>query len=250
MSFPHQNGLKMFKGLSFLLLLSVLNFGCAAQKDSRILVFSKTAGFQHSSIPEGLRAIQELERQGEFLVDTTSDAAGFSAENLARYRAVVFLNTTGDVLNPAQQTAMEGFIRSGGGYVGVHAAADTEYDWPWYGRLVGGYFESHPQVQEAAIDVVDRSHPATAHLPARWVRTDEWYNYKNLNPDVKVLALLDESSYEGGKNGDHHPIIWCHEFDGGRAFYTGGGHTEESYREPDFMRLLEAGIKWAAGLID
>src|SRR5690606_18477910 len=117
----------------------------------------------------------------------------------------------------------------------------------WYGQLVGGYFNGHPKVQEAALDIVDKSHVSTAHLPERWMRTDEWYNYKDLNPGIKILALLDESTYEGGTHGEHHPISWYHEFDGGRAFYTGGGHTKESYQESDFIKHLFEGIIWAAG---
>ena len=116
--------------------------------------------------------------------------------------------------------------------MGIHAAADTEYDWAWYGKLVGGYFESHPEQQQAKIDVVDRTHPSTVHLKNEWLHFDEWYNFKNLNPKVNVLMKLDESTYKGGTNGNNHPIAWYHEFDGGRAFYTGLGHTEEAYDDP------------------
>ncbi|WP_255702885.1 ThuA domain-containing protein [Antarcticibacterium sp. 1MA-6-2] len=122
--------------------------------------------------------------------------------------------------------------------MGIHSAADTEYHWPWYGKLVGGYFESHPAVQKASIKVYNTSHPSTKHLPENWERTDEWYNYISLNPDINVLASLDEDTYEGGKNGDDHPIIWYHEYDGGRAFYTGVGHTDESYSELGSFRTF------------
>src|SRR5690606_24583549 len=120
--------------------------------------------------------------------------------SLKNYQAVVFLNTTGNVLNSPQQAAFERYIQAGGGYAGIHAAADTEYEWPWYGKLAGGYFLSHPQIQEAMVRVHDDSHPASSHLPKEWRRTDEWYNYKNLNPDIRVLASIDESSYSGGTN--------------------------------------------------
>jgi cytochrome c len=145
---------------------------------------------------------------------------------------------------------MEGYIKGGGGFVGVHAAADTEYEWPWYNKLVGAYFKSHPNnpnVRKAVIDVVDKNHRATASLPEKWERSDEWYNYKDINPALKVLAKLDEKSYEGGENADNHPIIWYHEYDGGRAFYTGGGHTEESFSDPVFMQHLLGGIEYAMG---
>ena len=223
------------------------------ENTSRLLVFSKTKGYYHKSIPAGIAALQKLGKENGFKVDTTKDAAMFTTDNLKQYHALVFLSTTLDVLDEEQQAAMERFIRSGGGFVGIHAAADTEYDWPWYNKLVGAYFKSHPNnpnVREAIINVTDRGHPATKGLPAKWKRSDEWYNYKNINPDLKVLASLDEKSYEGGENGDHHPIIWYHEYDGGRAFYTGGGHTDESFQDPVFMKHLLGGIRYAIGAAD
>lgn len=213
----------------------------------RILVFSKTAGFRHASIPHGKAALLKLGREHQVKVDTTENAAYFVADSLQRYQAVIFLNTTLDVLNPEQQMAFENYIRNGGGFAGIHSASDTEYDWPWYSKLVGAQFESHPKVQQATVAVVDKDHPATKGLPARWERTDEWYNFKNLNPDVQVLAKLDESTYEGGKNGAHHPIAWFHSYDGGRAFYTGLGHTVESYSEPAFLQHIWGGIAYAMG---
>lgn len=215
-----------------------------------VLVFTKTEGYYHASIPNGIAAIQKLGMKNHFQVDTTKDASKFTIDNLEQYNAVIFLSTTHDVLNEEQQAAMEQYIRSGGGYVGIHAAADTEYEWPWYGRLVGAYFKSHPgnpNVRKAVIDVIDKEHPATKNLPDKWERTDEWYNYKDISPDIRVLAKLDETSYKGGENGANHPIIWCHEYDGGRAFYTGGGHTKESYEDPEFMRHILGGIQYAVG---
>ena len=154
------------------------------------------------------------------------------------------------MLNKEQEDAFKSYINGGGNFMGIHAATDTEYDWPWYGKLVGAYFESHPNdpnVRNATMEVVDRQHPSTSHLGETWERNDEWYNYKNINPDLKVLIKLDESSYEGGTNGDFHPIAWYHEFDGGRVFYTGGGHTEESFDEPDFQKHLLGGIYYCLG---
>lgn len=222
----------------------------ASPTPKRVLVFSKTKGWKHASIPAGIAAFQKLGRENNFRVDTTKDAAYFTDDNLRRYNAVVFLSTTGNVLNPDQQAAFERYVQAGGGYVGVHAAADTEYDWPWYNKLVGGYFASHPSqpnVRKATVDVVDKTHPATAHLPDHWERTDEWYNYRSLYAGLRVLANLDENTYEGGTNGSNHPIAWYHEFDGGRAFYTGGGHTDESFSEPLFVQHLLGGLNWAMG---
>ena len=215
----------------------------------KVLVFSKTAGFRHDSIETGTKALRELGAKYGFTVDATEDAEQFGRATLRPYKVVVFLNTTGDVLNSRQERAFESYIRSGGGYVGVHAAADTEYEWEWYGKLVGAYFVSHPAIQEALVKVVDRKHPATKHLPYDWLRRDEWYDYKSSpTTGVRILAKLDSYSYEGHKMGEDHPIAWCHEFDGGRAFYTGGGHTKESYAEPDFRQHLGMAIRWAAGL--
>ncbi|MEW2516292.1 ThuA domain-containing protein [Streptomyces sp. NPDC046870] len=214
----------------------------------RVLVFSKTAGFRHDSIPEGVAALRQLGASGGFTVDATEDAGAFTRSTLRRYDAVVFLSTTGDVLDSAQQAAFEDYVHHGGGYVGVHAAADTEYDWAFYGGLAGAYFQSHPAIQPATVRVEDRAHPATSGLARTWNRTDEWYNYRS-NPRERahVLASLDESSYTGGTMNGDHPIAWCQEYQGGRAFYTGGGHTKESYADPEFRRHLLGGIRYAIG---
>ncbi|MFE9680717.1 ThuA domain-containing protein [Streptomyces sp. NPDC006285] len=223
----------------------------AADPAYRILVFSKTAGFRHDSIDEGIAALRGLGTANNFTVDATEDAAAFTTGNLAQYKSVVFLSTTGDVLNAAQQTAFEGYVKGGGGYVGIHAAADTEYDWPFYEGLAGALFHSHPAIQSATVDVEDRAHDATAHLGSTWQRTDEWYNYRtNPRTTARVLASLDESSYSGGNMSGDHPIAWCKDYQGGRAFYTGGGHTDTSYAEPAFRRHLLGGIRWASGMTD
>ncbi|GMA33217.1 ThuA domain-containing protein [Litorihabitans aurantiacus] len=223
------------------------------EEDFSVLVFSKTAGFRHSSIPAGIAAIEQLGEENNFAVDATEDAAAFTEENLAGYDAVVWLSTTGDVLNADQQAAFESYIQGGGGYAGVHAASDTEYDWPWYGELVGAYFAGHPQNQDATIKVEDHAHDSTAHLPDEWERYDEWYNFRsNPRDTVHVLASLDETTYQAGASamGIDHPIAWCQAFDGGRSWYTGGGHTEESFSEPDFVRHLLGGIQTAAGAVE
>ena len=220
----------------------------AADDPYNVLVFSRTAGFRHDSIAAGTQAIRDLGAANGFSVTATEDPAAFTAAGLAGYAAVVFLNTTGDVLDNNQQTAFEGYIRGGGGYVGVHSAADTEYDWPFYGDLVGAYFASHPAIQPATEVVEDRAHAATAHLPQRWNRTDEWYNYRtNPRSTAHVLASLDEGSYSGGGMGADHPHVWCKTLDGGRSFYTGAGHTQESYADPAFRAHLLGGLRYAAG---
>ena len=218
--------------------------------EPRILVFSKTEGFRHSSIETGIAAIQELGQENGIAVDATEDASMFTANNLRRYDAVVFLNTTGDVFNDAQQNEFERFIQAGGGYVGIHAATDTEYDWPWYGKLAGAYFISHPNnpnVRAGTFRVLDKNHPSTKGLPDQLERVDEFYNFRSINPDINVLVDIDESTYEGGTNGDFHPMSWYHEYDGGRAWYTSMGHTEGTYSEPLFLQHLLGGIRYAMG---
>jgi type 1 glutamine amidotransferase len=211
-----------------------------------ILVFSKTAVFRHSSIPNGIAALQQLGVENNFQVVATEDATLFNDASLAQFRVVVFLMTTGDVLDGTQQAAFERFIRAGNGFVGVHSASDTEYTWPWYGGLVGAYFSNHPAIQKATVRSENATHPSTRFLDGPWVRTDEWYNFQN-NPraNVQVLAVLDETTYTGGTMGDH-PIAWCHDYDGGRAWYTAGGHTSASYAEPSFREHLLGGIQYAA----
>lgn len=239
------------KKLRFFLLticpLLAIGIATARAENFKVLLFTKTAGFRHASIPDAITAFQQLAATNNFSVTNTEDSAVFSDANLAQFRVVVFLMTTGDILNSSQEAAFEKFIQAGNGYVGVHSASDTEYGWPWYGNLMGAYFEGHPAPAPATIRVEDLNHPSTSFLPADWVRTDEWYNFQtNPRMNVHVLARLDESTYGGGTMGDH-PIAWCHEYDGGRAWYTAGGHTPESYSEPLFRQHLLGGILYAAG---
>lgn len=233
---------------TFIIFLSSCT-GNKREGEPRVLVFSKTMGFKHASIPMGLEAIQKLGVENNFLVDTTKNAEVFNDEDLQKYSAIVFLSTTGNILDAKQEAAFERYIQAGGGFVGVHAAADTEYDWGWYGRLVGAYFESHPAgAPEADFIIKDNTFAATEMFTdSIWHRADELYNFKKLNPGVNVLMTVDEKSYKGGKNGDHHPMSWYHEYDGGRAFYTALGHTEESFTEDLYLKHLLGGINYAIG---
>ncbi len=241
----------------YYILLALVLVGVAAwfyftrdQRDIKVLVFSKTTSYRHESIPAGIAAIRSLGQQHGFVVDTTENNESFNEKTLKNYNVVVFLNTTGDVLNDGQQLEMNRWIQAGGGFVGIHAAADTEYDWPWYGELVGAYFNGHPNdpnVRDALVKRVDANHISTQHLPDSWPRTDEWYNYKDIKAEINVLLNLDETSYEGGTNGENHPIAWYRDFDGGRTWYTGLGHTDEVYQDADFLKMLWGGIQYAAG---
>jgi cytochrome c len=241
----------MHRFVSFALALASLCVPVAARSQQpRVLVFSKTAGFRHSSIGVGIAAVKKLGQENGFAVDATEDAGAFTSKNLARYRAVVWLNTTGDVLDNAQQDDFERYIQAGGGYVGVHSATDTEYDWPWYGRLAGAWFNGHPgnpNVRKATYRVLDKSHPSTQGFPDTLFREDEFYNFKSIDPTIHTLIEIDEKSYEGGTNGAHHPMSWYHDFDGGRAWYTNMGHTEATYSEPLFLQHLLGGLRYAMG---
>ena len=233
--------------------LAVLLLWLGAPAAPRVLVFSKTEGFRHASIEAGQDAFRRLGEAHGFSVTFTEDAARFQEDSLKRYDAVVFLNTTGDVLDARQQRHFQRYIQAGGGYVGLHAAADTEYGWSWYGRLAGAYFAGHPSdpnVREGVLTVVEADHAATQGLPSPWTRRDEWYDFRDLNPDVQVLLTIDEASYktpEENPSDGAHPAAWYHAFDGGRAFYTALGHTPETFQDALFLDHLWGGLQYAFG---
>ena len=237
------------KNIALFCFLLVILASCSNKRSSKptILVFFKTGGYYHESIPTGVKAIQDLGAKNGFNVDTTTNANKFAEDSLKKYASIVFLSSTLELLAGNQEIALERYIQAGGGFVGIHAAADAEYDWNWYVKMIGASFKSHPANQEATLIINDKNHPSTDSLPATWTRTDEWYNFKNLNPDVKVLISIDEKSYQGGENGDKHPMAWYHNFDGGRVFYTELGHTNESFSEPLYLKHILGGIQYAMG---
>ncbi len=235
------------KSIIIIVLLGALSISFANGQNEKILIFTKTKGFRHQSIEKGKKVIADLLENKGYRVDTTADASVFKDEILEQYAALIFLNTTGDLFDEQQQEALKQYVRDGGGIVGIHAATDAEYDWPWYGNMMGGYFQSHPKQQNATVKVIDKNHPATEMLPDEWNRWDEWYDFKDMNPNIKVLAKLDESSYKGGKMNDDHPIVWYHEFEGGRIFYTGFGHTDETFGDELFLKHLMGGINYVMG---
>jgi type 1 glutamine amidotransferase len=215
---------------------------------ARVLVLTKTAGFRHASIPDGVAALRALSREHGFAVESTADAGRISDTSLSSYKAVVFLSTTGDVLDQTQQDALRRWVLGGGGWVGIHAAADAEQGWPWYGELLGTRFRGHPPIQRAVVTPEPGAWELAGPLPARWVRSDEWYNFQpDPRPHVRVLATVDEGSYRGGTMGTDHPVAWCHGVGRGRSWYTAGGHTVESYAEPAFRAHLLAGVRYATG---
>ena len=250
----HQKKINCIRGVQIIvamLAFTIFNISAvSAKQNPRILVFYKTAGYHHSSIAVGLVAIQKLGAENNFDVDTTLDADKINAENLKQYKAVIFLSTTGDILNDEQQEAFKKYIESGGGFMGIHAATDCEYNWPWYGNLVGAYFGAHPAQQVATLNIVDKNNISTEELPNPWIRKDEWYSFKWMATGLHELITIDEKSYDLGKIKPmgHHPMAWYHEYDGGRSFYTELGHVDESYTDPVYLRHILGGIIYAMGI--
>lgn len=235
-----------------------------------VLVYSRTAGFRHLSIPDGIRTIRELGDAHGFAVEATEDPAVFTDASLARFDAVVFLNTTGDVVTDDGEAAFERYLRGGGGYVGVHAAADTEYEWDFYGTILGGaWFLAHPVQQPGVLVRESADHPSTAHLPERWaLPLEEFYSFRaNPREHVQVLLSIDESTYQQDPNTTHlpnsptfpsgqsgemgdHPMSWCHRIGAGRVWYSALGHESYLYQVPEYRRHLLGGIQTAAGMVE
>jgi type 1 glutamine amidotransferase len=231
---------------------SVANSPIASKNEvpASILVFSKTGGFRHASIGSGIEALKKMGELQHWKMNFSEDSSLFNKEELSKYQLILFLNTTGDILNPNEQTAFENYIKSGGNFFGVHAASDTENDWPFYAEMVGAQFKSHPKPQNASlIKATDCQHPSIEHYKATFDKFDEWYNFKKpVASYVNVLLSIDETSYQGDRMGIFHPISWYHVYQGGRVFYTAMGHDDASYSNVDFLKHLQEGIRWALGL--
>lgn len=215
---------------------------------ARILVYSRTTGYRHSSIQAGVEALEKLGLDHGFDVEASEGVHSFRPGRLERYDAIVFLSTSGAVLDEQGRAALTHYMKQGGSWLGIHAASTTEYDWPWFEGLVGAWFDQHPEIQPAVLTVEDREHPATEHLGETWERTDEWYAFRR-NPrtevqDVRVLLTVDEATYQGGTMGADHPLSWCHEYGGGRSFYTALGHAEETYQDLEFLRHVLGALRW------
>lgn len=220
----------------------------------RILLFTRTEGFRHASIDDGVGMIEQIALDEGWIVDRTEETTAFEPATLALYDAAVWLSTTGDVLDPPEQAAFEDYISTGGGYVGIHAAADCEYSWPWYGDLLGNgaWFRSHPAIQPATLHLEDPGHPGAGHFDLETSFTDEWYNFRaNPRPAVGVIMTIDEASYDPGMGGmgEDHPIVWAHQVGAGRAFYTVLGHLPATYADVRFEEQIRRAILWSAGVL-
>jgi len=240
----------MMKNFLIVALCMTLSIGFAQKPMDKVLIFSLTKGYHHASIADGIKAIKLIGETDNFTADTTTNPALFTNENLKQYKALIFVSPTGNALfNVDQQKAFVNFIHKGGGFVGIHAATDCLYDWDWYGKLVGAYFTNHPKVQQAAtLNIIDHKNPSTKDLRETWTHKDEWYNFKQVSPDIHVLIKVDENSYTGGEMKGNHPIAWYHEFEGGKVFYTALGHQPESYTTDTlFLNHITGGINYVLG---
>ena len=235
-----------------IVLLIVLN-GCRKPVSgdnpigSQILVFTKTQAFRHECIEPGVGAMKSYFSKYNVAITHSEDSTIFTAARLKPFDAVVFFQTTGNVLGASEQLAFQQYIQSGKGFLGIHSAADTEYDWDWYNQLLGAQFSNHADIQNGVVMKGDSCKIACQHLPSRWTHTDEWYNFKTLPTNVKVELSADETTYSGGAHGMNHPLAWYRTFEGGRSYYTALGHTVESYKDTLFLEHLAKAAVWAAG---
>ena len=234
-----------------LALLALLLLGAASPPKGEVLIFSHTTGYRHDSIPAGIAAIGRIARRQGFSVRASEDPAQFTSHALRGVRAIVFLSSTTDPKAPSSEwltgerrAALQTFVRSGGGVMAIHAAADSHYHWPWYGRLIGGRFARHPEgTPTGTLALTERSHPVTAGMPATIRRSDEWYEFADYDPTSRLLVTLDPASI-GEADVNPNPISWVRQVDGGRVFYTAMGHTTESYADPYVLRHLGNGLAW------
>ena len=245
---------------TFILVILIAQLLCwqtsLAQKQFKALLVTTTKGWHHESVHSGVLAIQQLGVKNSFDVVLFEDPKAFTDKYLEQFKAVIFLNTTGDILDSAQQRVMERFVRAGKGFVGIHSASDTEYDWEWYTKLVGRMFHIHPAIQTAKVTIIDSTFPGLQGFSSNKLWTDEWYEFgPEKVSDLQYILAIDETSYDpkvewGNKKGigmgKLHPVAWYHNYDGGRSFYTALGHVPSVFSDPVFLNHLYAGIYWAA----
>jgi uncharacterized protein len=253
--------MKLLRFISVVVLLNGWLCGMLRAEEPRALVYTRNhvtngQGYVHDNIAASVAMIRQLAATNGFAVDVSDDPAVFTPENLKKYRALIFSNANNEAFeNDQQRAAFKQFIQGGGGFVGIHSASGSERQWPYYWAVLGGKFKRHPPLQKFSIEVLDTTHPATAHLGATWQWEDEFYYLDHLNPRMHVLLAgeltnlkdKDKAAYPGQVFGDLFPLSWCQEFDGGREFYTALGHKIEYYSDPKFQRHVLGGMLWVMG---
>ncbi len=225
--------------------------------EPRVLVYQKNGkGFAHDNLAASAVAIQELGKQNGFSVDVSTNPAVFADETLKNYRALIFANSNNEAFdNENQRAAFQRFIRNGGGFMGIHSSTGSERQWTYFQEMQGAKFFRHSPLQKFTVNVIETNHPSTAHLTNIWPWEDECYFFTNVNPGIKVLLVADTASLKdpklttaaGQKSNGAFPLAWCHEFDGGRVFYTSLGHKIGYYSDPLFRTHLLGGIQWVLG---
>lgn len=252
--------MRVFKYQLVIIKVAILSGGLLAgvlqAAQFNVMLFTKTNGWHHNAINDGVTAFDQMSKKYHFDYEWHEDPARFNDDNLKQFDVIVFLLTTGNILNEEQQKSMERFVQSGKGFVGIHSASDTEYDWLWYKKLVGRNFKIHPVIQTAKLQVLKPDFPGLELVPNSFFWTDEWYEFgKENTKDLTYILAVDEKSYspiadwntvKGSGMGDFHPIAWYHNYDGGRSFYTGLGHIGASYQDTFMQNHLFGGLYWAA----
>jgi type 1 glutamine amidotransferase len=226
----------------------------AEDRQARILYFTHSAGYRHEVIPASREILKQIgEMSPRFEVAESEDVSVFSAENLRRFSAVMFF-TTGELpVNDSQKRALIDFVRGGGGFLGVHSATDTFYQWPEYGKLIGGYFDQHPWHETVRIDVADQSDPLVAFMGTSISLSDEIYQIRDFDVGGShVLLRLDAASVDLTRDDVHRhpygwPLAWTRAYGNGRVFYTALGHEEDVWRDGRFQTLLHNAVLWAIG---
>jgi uncharacterized protein len=253
------NSMKNLKTFLVLIVIHVFLFTTSVAQEKKqfnALLVTKTAGWHHESINEGVTAIKELATRNFFNVQWHQEGATVTDKYLENFQVIIFLNTTGDIFKEDEQKAIEKFIKAGKGFVGIHSASDTEYGWEWYTKLVGRMFKIHPAIQTAKLRLTENKFSGLDQFTDGQFWTDEWYEFSpETTTDLKYILAVDETSYnakvqwgekKGEGMGSFHPVAWYHDYDGGRSFYTALGHMPAVYSEPAFLNHIYAGIYWAA----
>jgi type 1 glutamine amidotransferase/predicted dehydrogenase len=235
--------------LLILMLFSTALFAQKTRTTKRVLIFTKNAlgAYRHESIEAGRTAVKAICEQNGIAVDTSENAELFNDATLKQYSALVLLSANQDIFDSEQEAALQRYIWSGGGFVGVHAASGVERNWLWFSQLLGGTFVWHTKQQHAIVKVIDKKHPSTKHMPKRWKHWDEWYYFGKPNPNLHVVAALDTTTFKSDRHTQDYPFSWYQEFEGGRSFYTAGGHNIADFSDQIFLKHILGGINYAIG---